>query len=189
MGESAGREADQSLVGEFQRGRQPQRRRAFCALYERHAGNLRQYVGRMTRCDDLADDLTQEAFLKALAGLDGFRGNSSFKTWLYQIATNLVVSHRRRKKTMTGGSRCEEAQAATPSPAETLSLREERDRVRVAVEALPEDLRAPLLLVRVEGLKYREAADVLGLTLSAVRMRVHRAHAALTEKLAGAMEQ
>ena len=177
MGKVAGADADLEMVEVFKKVRGERAREAFCALYERHAGGVRAYLLRMTRSPDLADDLTQEAFLHALNGLAGFSGDCSFKTWVYQIAMNRFRDHLRRKRPAAGAEwLTSDNPDSALAPDELAQRNEEVQRVRDAVAALPEELRAPLVLVRFEGLKYREAAEVLGITLDAVRMRVHRAH-------------
>ena len=184
MGDATGREADEDLVELFQTGRDDGRRRAFCALYERHAGTVRSYLLRLTGRPHLADDLTQDAFLRALNALDRFSGKSTFKTWVFKIAMNLFRDHLRGRRTATGAAPpVEDSPDRGPGPDELAQRNEDAQRVRDAVAALPEEQRAPLILVRFEGMKYREAAEALGITLGAVRMRVHRAHLALVAGL------
>ncbi|MFP4029497.1 MAG: RNA polymerase sigma factor [Candidatus Brocadiia bacterium] len=180
MDKTIGSRTDQALVVLFQND-DGQRRRAFCELYERHAGALRNYLLRLTGAVQTAEDLTQETFLRALEGLESFTGRSSFKTWLFTIGTNLVRDHFRRKKPM--GSLADDLTSSHPDPAEKAETDDDVRRLRSAVADLPESQRFPLVLVRFEGMKYREAAEALGITLAAVRMRIHRAHLALTEAL------
>lgn len=181
MEKGSGPESDETFAERFKRSSADDRRRIFCALYERHAGELRYYLLRMGRSPHLADDLTQEAFLRALDRLSGFSGRSSFKTWLFRIATNLLNDHMRRRQTV--GLALDDMPSGQRTPAELAEHNEEAHRVRQAVDALPESLRAPLVLVRLEGMKYREAAEALGISLNALRMRVYRAHMALVAAL------
>jgi RNA polymerase sigma-70 factor, ECF subfamily len=176
-------DSDGDLLAQFRHARSEQRRQAFCALYERHGGSVRAWLGKLTGSAHLADDLTQETFLRALRALDRFEGRSTVRTWLLTIATNLWRDHLRRKRPVTGTPT---AEACSPdaAPPEFLLRRESVQIVRQAVDRLPESLREPLMLVRLEGLKYREAAVVLGLSVGAIRMRVHRAHLALAAELA-----
>jgi len=175
---------DRELVERFKSGGHAGRREAFCTLYERHAGRLCAYLTGLTRSPHVAEDLAQDAFLRALNGLDGFSQRSSFRTWLYRIATNLWTDHLRRDKAvLTDGAVQGGMSATAPSPAEIVQTDDEARRLWEAIDALPGGLRAPLVLVRFEGMKYREAADVLGLTMDAVRMRIHRAHMALVAAL------
>lgn len=157
----------------------------FRLLYERYAKPVCFFLQRMTGCPHLAEDLTQEAFLKALRNLDGFRGESSCKTWLFAIATNCCRDHLKKENpARPTGEDMEKGVACSRSmPQEMAQRRQEAHRLRQAVLVLPEELRAPLLLIRFEEMTYREAAAVLGLTLETVRMRVHRAHLALAKAL------
>jgi RNA polymerase sigma-70 factor (ECF subfamily) len=176
------------LVAQFQHATGEARREAFCGLYERHAGGVHACLLRLTGSPHLAEDLTQETFLHALDGLDKFAGQSSFKTWVYQIAINLWADHRRKKRPVSNGELASrDAISDGPTPADLSEQAEEIDRLRRAIAEIPDELRAPLLLVRFEGMRYREAAEALGITLNAVRMRVHRAHLALTAKLSPQM--
>jgi len=174
---------DSALVGLFQQGTAGERQQAFCGLYERHAGPVCGYLARLTRDAHLAEDLTQETFLRALKALGRFHGQSSFKTWVYRIATNLFKDHLKRRKTMSQNDQMVWKGTAVESPVEFAERQEEARRVQAAVDALPEDLREPILLVRLDGLSYQQAAEVLGLNLTTLRMRVHRAHLRLVEAL------
>ena len=182
MGDDLEVSADWPHIEQFRASGGEARRQAFCALYDRHAGSVRDYLLRLTGCPHLAEDLTQEVFLRAYSGLDGFSGRSSFKTWVYQIAINLFRDHLRARKPM---AEMKAADLTDPQPgAEWRAQRdEEAHKVRSAVAALPQELRETLILVRFEGMKYREAAEALGITIDAVRMRVHRAHLALVTAL------
>ena len=176
---------DSELVAEFRAGDGTLRQTAFRALYERHAGPIRSYLARRCRHEQLAEDLTQDCFLKALKGLDQFDSRSTVRTWLYCIATNLFRDHLRRKSTVSEETSTilDERTAANPGPAAAAETSEEVSRVRKAVDALAEDLREPLVLVKLQGLSYKDAAEVMGVTLSTVRMRIHRAHLRLAEEL------
>ena len=180
----SGPESDRTLVKCCRDAGREESAQAFRGLYDRHAGPLCSYLRRMTQSPHLADDLTQEAFLRAYSALGRFEGNSSFKTWLFRIATNLYKDQLRRKRPVVNGETVANAQSINdPSPVEVAERKEEAQRVHQAVQALPDQLRGPVVLVRLEGMKYREAADVLGITLEALRMRIHRAHMALVAAL------
>lgn len=181
-----GARPDTTLMEELRSGSGQTRRGAFCALYERYAGPLRTFLAPMARGPELAEDLTQETFLRALAKLHTFDGRSSFKTWIYSIGMNLFRDHLRRRATMseTNSPDWTNTAAKGPTPAEAAERNEQTERVRAAIDALPEEYRAPVLLVRLEGMSYAEAAEVLGLTVSAVRMRMHRGYRRLVEALA-----
>src|SRR5512145_1319131 len=98
MGKPEDAASDVDCVQCFKRGGAEERRRAFCALYDRHAGIVRNYLLRLTGCPDLSDDLTQETFLHAFRGLDRFDGEAAFRTWTFRIAINLFRDHLRARK-------------------------------------------------------------------------------------------
>jgi RNA polymerase sigma-70 factor (ECF subfamily) len=120
-----------------------------------------------------------------MKGLDNFDSRSTVKTWLYCIATNLFRDHLRRKSTVSEETSTilDERTTAQPGPASEAETNEEVSRVRKAVDTLAEDLREPLVLVKLQGLSYKDATEVMDVTLSTVRMRIHRAHLKLAEEL------
>jgi RNA polymerase sigma-70 factor, ECF subfamily len=168
---------ERELVRRCQRGEAG----AFEQLCVQHAASIYRFCYRL--CGHVADaeDLTQEVVIAAYQGLDRFAGRSALRTWLYQIALNrwkhLRTSHPLERLTL------EEAAASlmTPDPApgkiEQLSLEK-------ALARLPEPLREAFLLVKAEGLKYREAAQVLGIPQGTVQSRVHDAIVRLRTLLA-----
>ncbi len=168
------------------KGSREDRRQVFTELYQLHAGPLQAYLLRLTCCVHQAEDLTQETFLRAMDKIDRFEGKSSFKTWLYSIATNLYRDQRRKEATiMAHKSEVESALIAADRSTEDASREEAIQNLRQALQNLPEDLRAPVVLVCLEGLKYAEAAEVLGISLDALRMRIHRGHLELVKVLRG----
>ncbi len=172
---------DEDLVRQFQEEHGRRRQQAFARLFSRHAGMLRGYLRKVTGDHETADDLTQQAFMKALDGLDHFEGRSSFKNWLYKIATNLWKDRLKKKRPSSGIEDYEKLQNITPD--ELVEKEERHNRVHEAIQELPEKWRAPLMLVRFEDMQYKEAASILDITTDAVRMRVHRAHKALRHQL------
>ncbi|MDA1141665.1 MAG: sigma-70 family RNA polymerase sigma factor [Planctomycetota bacterium] len=187
MDSASNSKPDSELVAEFQAGDGASRRTAFCALYQKYAGPIRSYLARRCQHEQLAEDLTQDCFLRALKGLERFEARSSVKTWLYCIATNLFRDHLRRRNTMSEETSTilDEHTTSRPGPDTETETNEEVTRVRRAVDALAEELREPLVLVKLQGLSYRDAAEVMGVTLNTVRMRIHRAHLKLAEELGG----
>ena len=136
---------------------------------------------------DAADDLTQEVGLRALEAYGRFRGAAAESTWLYRIAVNVVLRWRERRSGMADTVALH-AIAAPAAPAEEsperLALRADADaRIRCAVEALPDDLRTPLLLHAWEGLKYREIAAVLEVPPGTVMSRLYAARQRLRRQL------
>jgi RNA polymerase sigma-70 factor (ECF subfamily) len=157
----------------------------FSNIYNLHAPQIYAHLLRLTGCRTAAEDLMQETFLKAYKRMETFRGGCSVKTWLFAIAFNTYRDYARKiqpNKTVDV-----EDFDTTPdmkdSAQETLEKNQIIQRLRAALANLPDHLLAPLMLVRFDGLRYQEAAETLGTTTDAVRMRVHRAHRALAEAL------
>jgi RNA polymerase sigma-70 factor, ECF subfamily len=151
-------------------------RRAFDALYDRHAGRVFHLLRRLTASDAEAEDLTQETFLAAYRALGSWRGEGAFGTWLCGIAFRLYANARRR-------ARPEELlpddETGLPAPdADPLAhcLRQEQERrIEQAIAALPPRFREVFVLVQVEGLSCREAARWLDVPLGTARWRLWRA--------------
>lgn len=177
-------ETDHELVLRCQGGTEEEKREAFHGLYQRHAGPLCAFLAGITHCSHRAEDLTQEAFCRFLDHGQQFSGKSSFRTWLYAVAVNLHRDFVRKEAVaMSHQAQIRLHKAPEPSSDPPEVLREEIERLKVALEALPDELRDPVVLVRLEGMKYAEAAEVLGISIEALRMRIHRGHLALAEAL------
>lgn len=147
---------------------------AFEELVRRHQHRLYNFVFRMSGNSAVAEELTQAALVRAWKALAGFRGRSSFKTWLYRIATNLVMNYRTRTRPV------EELTEAIPAPesvqpeAEYRRHQQERE-VRAALAKLPSDQRLALVLSAYEGQSYRQIATVMGRSVRAVDSLLFRA--------------
>lgn len=143
-----------------------------------------------------AEDVAQEAFLRAFRALRQFRGQSSFKTWLYQIAANTARTHARRRRTRrevqlldSARSRPDDresgadrwASMASPENLEADVIR--RDRLDRALAALPVELRETVVLRDVEGWGYREIATALDIPIGTVESRIFRARQRLRRLL------
>ncbi len=149
---------------------------AFEALVRRHQAPLRAFLIRMTGDPPLADDLSQEALIKAYRGLDGFRGGASFRSWLFSIAMREAAMARRKTKgeTAAAAGNVEEA-----SPPREFSLDLQR-----ALAGLVEEERSAVLLCDAAGFSHAEAAAAMGAPLGSVKTYVARAR----EKLRAALE-
>ena len=156
---------------------------AFEALVVRYQGRLVNYAAALVADSGAAEDVAQEAFVRAWRGLGRFRGESSFKTWLYRIATNVARTHlerRGRQVRIVSGSLDDELRSApggdvasgAPDAEASLVTRETIDR---ALAELPEELRLALVLRDVEGLEYKEIAAVTGAPIGTVESRIFRA--------------
>jgi RNA polymerase sigma-70 factor (ECF subfamily) len=152
-------------------------RRAFDALFDRHGARVFHLLRRLTGNEAEAEDLAQETFLAAFRGLSAWRGEGAFGTWLCGIAFRLYSNARRRQAPHETAPLEEEV--ALPAPdADPLAhcLRHEMaQRVEAAIAALPTLSREAFVLVKVEGLSYREAAEWLGVPLGTVQSRLWRA--------------
>ena len=143
---------------------------------------------------DLRVALTVALLAVARLGLEAFRGDSAFYTWLYRIgintAKNYLVSQGRRAPTATGFD-AEEAEGFEDAdqlrdmntPEAVMLTKEIGQTVTAAMEALPEDLRTAITLREIEGLSYEEIAEVMNCPIGTVRSRIFRAREAIAEKL------
>lgn len=167
---------------------------AFETLVGRHQTRLVGYLRGLTNADADAEDLAQEAFLRAYRSLKGFRGTSSFRTWLYQIATNVFrnwLEKRRNQAPIHAGSIDDPAPGmdeAVEPPGEMHAEEQhlQRDAIDRALAALPADQREAVLLRDVEGFEYREIAEQLGVPLGTVESRIFRGRSRLKELLRAA---
>ena len=184
------REVDQLLVERAQRGD----KRAFELLVEKYQRKLARLVSRLVRDPGEAEDVTQEAFIKAYRALPSFRGDSAFYTWLYRIgintAKNFLVATGRRAPTSTEVD-AEEAEGFESSellhdintPESLLLSKEIGSTVNAAIESLPEELRSAIQLRELEGMSYEEIAKLMDCPIGTVRSRIFRAREAIAEKL------
>ena len=193
VGESKGAvltasDTDQQLVQRAQRGDL----RAFDLLVLKYQGRIAALVGRYVSDAGEVEDVTQEAFIKAYRALGKFRGDSAFYTWLYRIAANAAKNHlvakgRRPRADATiedaegfdeGGMLSESA-----SPEALAMGGELAEVVESAMNELPDELRAALMLREFEGLSYDDIADVLGCPVGTVRSRIFRAREAIDQRV------
>lgn len=161
--------------------------RAFDAVYERYRARLFAFLVRLSRRRDVAEDLLQETWLRLARSAPELAPDTRLAPWLYTVARNLYVSHRRwslldadRLATLRFWARPEDD---VLSPFERLAADETARRLERALASLPIAQREVVLLVCVERLEHAEAANVLGLAPEAFRQRLSRARAALTAAL------
>jgi RNA polymerase sigma-70 factor (ECF subfamily) len=167
---------------------------AFAQLVEANQRNVYNLALRMLNNPQEAEDVLQETFLSAYKALPSFEGRSSLSTWLYRIASNASLMRLRRKQPETtsidepleleeGDSLPREFVDWSSVPEDELLDEESRRVMDEAVAELPEGLRIVFILRDIEGLSTQEAGEVLELSESAVKTRLHRARLALREKL------
>lgn len=182
--------SDLSLVRRVQRGDKG----AFDALVLKYQHKVVKLVMRYMRNPVDAEDVAQEAFVKAYRALPQFRGDSAFYTWLYRIAINtaknaLVSRDRSPIDYALNLQNPDEsyemhARLKDSETPEALVLTDEiRATVNSAIEALPEDLRTAIVLREIEGLSYEEIADAMECPVGTVRSRIFRAREAIDRRL------
>jgi RNA polymerase sigma-70 factor (ECF subfamily) len=166
---------------------------AFSELVERHRAVVYRVAARMVGSDD-AEDVTQEAFLRAFHRLDRFRGDAPFLSWLLRIAHNAALDtlgRRQRDPRPSEELQDDDQPEGTPvhastaarTPADALEASERRSRLERKLERLRPAHRAVLVLRDLEGMPYDEIADVTETPLGSVKARLHRARAELIEIL------
>jgi RNA polymerase sigma-70 factor (ECF subfamily) len=156
---------------------------AFEELVRRHQHGLFSYLYRICRNSADAEEMAQAALIKAWEKLAGFRGASSFKTWLYRIGTNLCFNLRTRRKPTA--ELCETMAAPdTERPDAAFQQKVREEAVQRALACLPEDQRAALVLAVYEDLSYKEIAETLGKTVRAVDSLLFRAKTNVRKALA-----
>lgn len=182
-------QSDLELVRRAQRNE----RGAFDLLVLKYQHKVVKLVARLLRDPAEAEDVAQEAFVKAYRALGSFRGDSAFYTWLYRIAVNTarnaIASRQRRPLDYEAElSESEQSNLAsrlrhTDTPEATVLSEEIRVTVNQAIEQLPEDLRTAIVLREVEGLSYEEIAAAMDCPVGTVRSRIFRAREAIDRAL------
>ncbi len=182
-------QSDLELVKRAQRGE----RGAFDLLVLRYQHKVVKLVARLLRDPAEAEDVAQEAFVKAYRALGSFRGDSAFYTWLYRIAVNTArnsLASRQRRPLDYEADLSENEQTVvesrmrhTDTPEANVLSEEIRRTVNRAIEDLPEDLRTAIILREVEGLSYEEIAAAMDCPVGTVRSRIFRAREAIDRNL------
>jgi RNA polymerase sigma-70 factor (ECF subfamily) len=184
---------DEEVVARAQRGDHE----AFRILVERYQGRAYGLALRILRDEEKARDAVQDAFVKVYGSLRRFEGRSSFYTWLYRLVFNQCLDHKRKDKSGRHveweEERFGEEQVLDPSvagglpgPEEELTRAELRVAMAEAIAQLPDEARETLLLREVEGLRYAEIAEALGIPKGTVMSRLHYARKRLQELLGDA---
>lgn len=162
----------------------------FRRIHETFHPRVVRYLTRLLGKDE-AEDVTQTVMLKVSDGLRDFRGEASLSTWIYRVATNAALDRlrsRRPERTQAASVLADDAEVAPEAhapPAEATAIREEMNAcIRAFVEALPENYRTVIVLAEIEGFTNVETAEILGISVDAVKIRLHRARAMLRKELA-----
>jgi RNA polymerase sigma-70 factor (ECF subfamily) len=177
--------ADLTLVQRAQAGDAD----AYDELVRRYQGQIYGVVYHMTSHHEDANDLTQEAFVKAWQALKSFKGDSSFFTWIYRIAVNRTLNHLKQRKFRDGKHAMSlndldvEAEhhpdlvalASDKTPRRALALEELKEKLNVAMQRLSENHRVVVAMHDIQGLPHDEIAKVLGCNTATVRTRLYYA--------------
>jgi len=187
---------EQLLLGYRERGD----RRAFEELVHRYERELFSYLRRYLGNAEMAEDAFQQTFLQVHLKCGQYEEGRKVRPWLYTVATNQAIDAQRRNRRHRmvsldrrhsmdgsddddGGTLMNLLDSQDTDPVEQFSLEEDSQAVRDAIDQLPEPLRRVVLLVYFQGLKYREAAEVLSIPVGTVKSRLHTAVARLNETL------
>ena len=168
---------------------------AFAELFNAQSDKLFRLAVGLLKDEDEAEGVVQEAFIRLFERLDQFEGRSKLSTWLYRVTYNLSMDRLRQRKPTTRLDEILDEETApfmpailvdwSAAPEMRLDGEEVRRTLDKAIAELPEKLRAVFILRDVEGLSTRETAQVLNLSESAAKVRLHRARLWLRERLSG----
>ena len=153
---------------------------AFEQLYRQHCGRVHAVCLRLTRDPSLAEDCTQDAFIRAWRALPRFEARSAFGTWLHRIAVNVVLERRRRPMAPV------DFVDALPSDGAEVALPDtpvEEAELEAAIASLPDGARDALVLCGIHGYTHVEAGAMLGLAAGTCKAQLHRARRLLRERL------
>jgi RNA polymerase sigma-70 factor (ECF subfamily) len=155
---------------------------AYEELYRDNVGRIYGLCLRLAGNANLAEELTQDVFVRAWQKIGSFRGDSAFSTWLYPLAVNVALSERRARSRRT--SRVVTTDDLTPfEPSEKPAGPEHKIDLQRALGELPEGARAVFVLHDVEGFKHQEIADLTGIATGTSKAQLHRARRLLREAL------
>jgi RNA polymerase sigma-70 factor, ECF subfamily len=165
---------------------------AFEPLVEKYKRKVFRLAYQVLRDQEEALDVAQEAFVKAFRALPAFKGDSAFYTWLFRITMNVALDRKRQRATRARSLGTEDvppqewertATTTDPDPEDVASGVERRERIRKGLDSLSEHHRTIIILSDIEGLQYREIAEVLGIPMGTVMSRLHHARKRLREVL------
>lgn len=162
---------------------------AFNRLMQQHERRMYGVALRMCANREDAQDCLQEAMLRVYRAISGFKGQSSFSTWVYRITMNTCLDELRKKKNKQNTSLDNLLdQGWAPSDGQNLPekqamLKETRRQINDAIQQLPEDMRAAVVLRDIHGLAYDEIANVLNANVGTIKSRISRGREKLREKL------
>jgi RNA polymerase sigma-70 factor (ECF subfamily) len=189
--------SDEELLARYVMGDD---RPAFSTLVHRYERELYSYLRRYLGDAEMAEDVFQATFLQVHLKCGQFEQGRKFRPWLYTVATNQAIDAKRRNKRHRAMSLDRQATSenhddlgalvnllatAEPGPAAEFEAEQQREWIRREVESLPDLLRSSVVLVYYQGLKYREAAEILDVPVGTVKSRLHSALLKLNSAWAG----
>ncbi len=174
--------SDEQLVARY---RQSDESGALEELARRHLPRINGLLYQMVLDESAADDLTQEVFLRVLRQLDGFRGDSSFATWLYRVAMNTAYTYfgRRKNSPLEYRPALCETDTIRANPEGPVLRDELDDQISAALAQLSPKLRAAIVLTSIQGLEPTEAAKIENCTKATIYWRIHEARKQLRHRL------
>lgn len=156
---------------------------AFASLVEQHRDAVVRSVARIVGTDE-AEDVAQDTFLRAFHRLNAYRGDAPFRHWLLRIARNAAIDAVGRRRHADLTDQAGQSERATDRlPADDLEIGERQQRLRLKLGALREEHRSVIVLRDLEGLDYREIAEITDTPLGTVKGRLHRGRRELIELL------
>jgi len=180
-------ETDEQLVRKSQQDDE----RAFGELVSRYESKVYSLALKMVRNPEDAEDVLQDTFLRAYRGIKSFKGNSTFSTWIYRITANSALMRLRKRQLPTVSiDDADEREAPiniadwAPGPVEQMLNQETQAAMTEAIEALPPEFRQVFVLRDIEELSNAEVAEILDLSVAAVKSRLHRARLKVRNRLA-----
>lgn len=180
---------DEQIIGRVRGGET----RLFEELVRRYQDRVYGMAARLVGGSPDAEDIAQEVFLKAFRGLEGFKGDAKFSTWLYRITWNLCTDWvRRNRKPGRQHSSIDEAPETADSRVDvagSLVESERRDEIQRALDELPQKYRAVVTLMYFQKMSYDQISAVLGLPLKTIETRLYRARRMLRERLSALDER
>ena len=190
--------SDQALIDKVNGGDY----QAFESLVTRYESKVYRLAVRMLRNPQDAEDALQETFIQVFRGLPGFEGRSQFSTWLFRLATNVCLMRIRHRETEPSKllpledylPKLEEGETPhitdwADRPEDVLLSKESREKMMEALDKLPPEYRAVFILRDIEGFSNVETGESLGISVAAVKSRLHRARLALRGMLSGYFEK
>ncbi len=173
---------DEQLLAEYQASASPA---VLDELVARHLGAVRNVAFRMVLCNAMADDITQDVFVKVMHHASSFRGDAKFSTWLYRIAINTAKEHlRRRRVTLEFSGNDDHATSPNHDRPEQQAMDGElATEIEQALAQLSTKLRAALVLTAIERLSVKEAAEIEGCSTATMHWRIHQARKQLKQRL------